>query len=493
MSRKNRKQSASIRYGLYESPLGERSLFNKFRPKITDREIEHIVKEGETLYSIATHYKVTIEEIKKWNNLTSNKIDAFQKLILYVDDKEYSGLLEGQFGDRKVNETDFPNARGFFAEGNHKTFITFAPCTFWSLAARFYGHGRYYKQIWAYNTKHHGYSLIEEGLNILKGAIWGINGIEIILKEDVLKFDIGNIKFPDENPQVDTVTYGTKEMVKVINYGGRDLSYEEIEVLLKKAYYVSHPIGNESNLWDVARIYWGEYAKVYKRNYYNLLLHHVVEDCIDVNGYFRDGEGGILGFQKTLPPNLKILSALPIFPTTEVSDFTKDNSKQSTINNQAAIPNKIPQKALRQYIVETIGTYLPWASFIISNVDYVLTQVEILVKNNPVALKWVQRFLKWTGKKLPLAGIIMQAIADLFDDRTGRNISVATYSDAAVTIGAIAISGPFGVVIGLVWSTLRLTVVDNVTLENWVLDRLDELYNSTIGRIYYVPVPEGRW
>lgn len=43
---------------------------------------EHKVKRGESLNMIAKRYKTTIQEIKEWNNLSSNKIHAGQKLAV---------------------------------------------------------------------------------------------------------------------------------------------------------------------------------------------------------------------------------------------------------------------------------------------------------------------------------------------------------------------------------------------------------------------------
>jgi membrane-bound lytic murein transglycosylase D len=40
----------------------------------------HTVKRGETLSSIARKYGCTVKEIKKWNNMKSDKVQAGQKL-----------------------------------------------------------------------------------------------------------------------------------------------------------------------------------------------------------------------------------------------------------------------------------------------------------------------------------------------------------------------------------------------------------------------------
>src|SRR5690606_4333220 len=44
-----------------------------------DRRI-HVVKQGETLFSISKMYEVTIDQIRTWNNLTGNQISIGQRL-----------------------------------------------------------------------------------------------------------------------------------------------------------------------------------------------------------------------------------------------------------------------------------------------------------------------------------------------------------------------------------------------------------------------------
>lgn len=50
------------------------------KPKGTDKI--HVVKAGETLYAIARTTKVSISDIKKWNNLSGNNVSVGQKLIV---------------------------------------------------------------------------------------------------------------------------------------------------------------------------------------------------------------------------------------------------------------------------------------------------------------------------------------------------------------------------------------------------------------------------
>ncbi|MDX2305047.1 MAG: LysM peptidoglycan-binding domain-containing protein [Microscillaceae bacterium] len=45
-------------------------------------KITHEVTKGETLYSIAKKYKVSVDEVKEWNNLEDNTISEGQKLTI---------------------------------------------------------------------------------------------------------------------------------------------------------------------------------------------------------------------------------------------------------------------------------------------------------------------------------------------------------------------------------------------------------------------------
>jgi LysM repeat protein len=42
----------------------------------------HIVGQGQTLYSISRIYKVSVEDVKKWNNLSSNEVNIGQEIFV---------------------------------------------------------------------------------------------------------------------------------------------------------------------------------------------------------------------------------------------------------------------------------------------------------------------------------------------------------------------------------------------------------------------------
>lgn len=64
----------------------------------------HTVSASQTLYSIARMYQVTTEEIKQWNNLTSNEISLGQQLVV-GDDKNTTAQNSENKEDSTTEET----------------------------------------------------------------------------------------------------------------------------------------------------------------------------------------------------------------------------------------------------------------------------------------------------------------------------------------------------------------------------------------------------
>ncbi len=54
------------------------------------KSIRHTVKAGETLYGIAQAYKVTVDEIVKWNNLSSTSVMVGQVLLIHTSETNVS-------------------------------------------------------------------------------------------------------------------------------------------------------------------------------------------------------------------------------------------------------------------------------------------------------------------------------------------------------------------------------------------------------------------
>lgn len=66
------------------SEIAETKSKNPASTTKSKRTIEHQVKKGDSLYSIAEQYNVTVEQIKSWNNFKSNKIIIGQVVTIYL-------------------------------------------------------------------------------------------------------------------------------------------------------------------------------------------------------------------------------------------------------------------------------------------------------------------------------------------------------------------------------------------------------------------------
>lgn len=53
----------------------------------------YVVKKGDSLWKIATSYGISVDELKKANNLTSNNLDIGQLLFIPREDKEETGVV----------------------------------------------------------------------------------------------------------------------------------------------------------------------------------------------------------------------------------------------------------------------------------------------------------------------------------------------------------------------------------------------------------------
>lgn len=62
--------------------------------------VTHVVGPGQTLYGVASKYKVQMADLRKWNNLSNDKLEVGQVLI--IDQKEYERA-------KKANELPDPN------------------------------------------------------------------------------------------------------------------------------------------------------------------------------------------------------------------------------------------------------------------------------------------------------------------------------------------------------------------------------------------------
>jgi LysM repeat protein len=81
-------------------------------PTETVKMVSHVVEPGQGLYAVATKYKVTMADLRKWNNLTTDQLTAGQVLI--VDAREYerakkAGELPAKGEVVKVEDTNMGN------------------------------------------------------------------------------------------------------------------------------------------------------------------------------------------------------------------------------------------------------------------------------------------------------------------------------------------------------------------------------------------------
>ncbi len=82
--------------------VGQRLLIPEKQPEETvepDLENIYIVKKGDTLYGIARAYGISVEELKKRNQLTTNLLNVGQKLILPMEKSKNTITYEVKAGD----------------------------------------------------------------------------------------------------------------------------------------------------------------------------------------------------------------------------------------------------------------------------------------------------------------------------------------------------------------------------------------------------------
>jgi predicted nucleic acid-binding Zn-ribbon protein len=63
------------------SALGKRSTAKAAMPDDGNAKY-HVVKRGENLYRIGLKYRVSVDQLKEWNNLRSNEVSVGQKLVV---------------------------------------------------------------------------------------------------------------------------------------------------------------------------------------------------------------------------------------------------------------------------------------------------------------------------------------------------------------------------------------------------------------------------
>jgi len=104
----------------------EKKQINKEEQKevqVINKDITHRVVQKETLYAISRAYEVSIEDIKKWNDLQGNSIDIGQELVIKQTQEVSSAKEEGMISEN-TNE-------------NNKTHIVKPKETMYSLSKQY--------------------------------------------------------------------------------------------------------------------------------------------------------------------------------------------------------------------------------------------------------------------------------------------------------------------------------------------------------------------
>ncbi len=78
-----REENPTVDAGLSVGQMVKIPYTPRTKPKIGDASITHKVAAKETLFSISKMYEVSVDDIKTWNNLKDNILDVGQDLIIY--------------------------------------------------------------------------------------------------------------------------------------------------------------------------------------------------------------------------------------------------------------------------------------------------------------------------------------------------------------------------------------------------------------------------
>jgi membrane-bound lytic murein transglycosylase D len=84
-----------------QTPVEKTTLKNTFSKNTSSAWVYHRIKKGENLNSIAVKYGLTINEIKEWNNLKSNKILVGSRLKIYSEKSSKSFTSSGETKSQK--------------------------------------------------------------------------------------------------------------------------------------------------------------------------------------------------------------------------------------------------------------------------------------------------------------------------------------------------------------------------------------------------------
>ena len=85
-------------------------------PKVIESEGLYVVQKGDNLTAIAERHKITIDQLKDWNNMESNEIQAGQKLTVQQPVEEAVAVVEKEVTKKEIIRRDSSKERNYNKE-----------------------------------------------------------------------------------------------------------------------------------------------------------------------------------------------------------------------------------------------------------------------------------------------------------------------------------------------------------------------------------------
>ena len=97
--------------------------------------VEHTIRSGETLSTIASRYGVSVNNLMNWNNLNSNRIVAGKKLVVYTNRPTTTASSAGKTANSSARPTQVVAS----TDGNTTYHIVKSGDTIWGIARQYQG------------------------------------------------------------------------------------------------------------------------------------------------------------------------------------------------------------------------------------------------------------------------------------------------------------------------------------------------------------------
>jgi membrane-bound lytic murein transglycosylase D len=101
----------------------------------THKEVSYTVKSGDVLGNIANRYNIKVSDIKRWNNLSSDRINIGQNLVLYIPKNVPTDLREEQ-AENKIELKEKAPKPG---AGTPELYIVKPGDSLWNIAKKYPG------------------------------------------------------------------------------------------------------------------------------------------------------------------------------------------------------------------------------------------------------------------------------------------------------------------------------------------------------------------